>query len=387
MEAFNCLLFYNKGHTESIFEELIVCTNNFSKMESSLEVVNTFIGDNEMKNIRKRNNNLYEYRKTDFTGKRISIYAKTLTELKEKIYLHKQKTKKLLRNNTQETQKEKTSYKFNDYILNWYETFRLPNLKEKSQESWNNSIKNYIIPYFKDYNIKNLTAQQCQKFLNGINASRTKEIIFIHLKAFLVYCFGEGLLKKDITKNLTVGKYKKQTRTALNIEEQGKLLQLLENHEYKILIYFYLITGCRRNEILEITKADINFQENSLYINGTKTSSAKRLIKISEEFKLMLKQICEESKTKYLFNNLYAKKISNLVTELLDKIGVKGSTHILRHTAVTNMYYLGIKEKQIQQIVGHANVSITRNIYTHLSPETTRNKLLKLYNNLYPTYE
>lgn len=342
--------------------------------------------DDEMKNIRKRNDGRYEYRMTTINGIRKSIYAKTLDDLKIKIRKFKQTIKVSLKYDKTKLEKEKTSYKFNELITSWYEVFRKPKIKEKSQESWNNSINNNLIPHFKETNVKEITESQYQMFLNSLPNSRKKEIIFTHLKAFIRYLFAKGILKRDLTLNLSAGKYEKKERKSLNLSEQTKLLQYLNTSKYKNLFYTYLITGCRRSELLTIKKSDINFKENSLFIDGTKTQSAKRLIKISNEFKSILKNQCEKSKNEYLFENLNQDKITELVHKIFKKLNIEGSTHRLRHTAVTNMYYLGIKEKQIQQIVGHANVEITRNIYTHLDDKMTKKSILKLYNNLYPTF-
>lgn len=42
------------------------------------------------------------------------------------------------------------------------------------------------------------------------------------------------------------------------------------------------------------------------------------------------------------------------------------SAHILRHTACTRLAESGLEPKVLQYIMGHANVSVTLDVYTHL---------------------
>ena len=42
------------------------------------------------------------------------------------------------------------------------------------------------------------------------------------------------------------------------------------------------------------------------------------------------------------------------------------SAHILRHTACTRLTETGLEPKVLQYIMGHANISVTLDVYTHL---------------------
>ena len=69
-------------------------------------------------------------------------------------------------------------------------------------------------------------------------------------------------------------------------------------------------------------------------------------------------------------------------------IGIKNKTlHNTRHTFSTNLYYLGVPDKQRQVYLGHSSIVMTNDIYTHLDPSITKNDIVKLYNNLYPDFK
>lgn len=74
-------------------------------------------------------------------------------------------------------------------------------------------------------------------------------------------------------------------------------------------------------------------------------------------------------------NNLYAKKgKSRYKANTALKRGTNRepflmphiSAHILRHTACTRLAETGLEPKVLQYIMGHTNISITLDVYTHL---------------------
>ena len=73
--------------------------------------------------------------------------------------------------------------------------------------------------------------------------------------------------------------------------------------------------------------------------------------------------------------------------KILHELKIEGSLHSLRHSFITNHYYLGTPAKQVQAWVGHSSIQMTMDIYTNIDPQINakeeKNKLLKFYNNLY----
>ena len=57
--------------------------------------------------------------------------------------------------------------------------------------------------------------------------------------------------------------------------------------------------------------------------------------------------------------------------------------HILRHTYATKLYYAGVDLKTAQYLLGHSNIQITLEIYTHLDKLKTNDigdKINKVFN-------
>ena len=65
----------------------------------------------------------------------------------------------------------------------------------------------------------------------------------------------------------------------------------------------------------------------------------------------------------------YAETVSRTFRELVDDLGLPPiRLHDLRHTWATLALQAGIHPKVVQERLGHANVSITLGVYSHVAP-------------------
>lgn len=64
-------------------------------------------------------------------------------------------------------------------------------------------------------------------------------------------------------------------------------------------------------------------------------------------------------------------------------------THMLRHEFSTNLFYSGVDEMEAQALMGHADISTTRKIYTHLRSQnkSAKNKMNTFVSDLKKEYE
>lgn len=56
----------------------------------------------------------------------------------------------------------------------------------------------------------------------------------------------------------------------------------------------------------------------------------------------------------------------------------KVTPHVCRHTYCSNMAKTGINPKSLQYLMGHADISVTLNTYTHVRFEDAKEELQKL---------
>lgn len=167
----------------------------------------------------------------------------------------------------------------------------------------------------------------------------------------------------------------------LTKEQIKDILNVIREPEFKNLILFYLYTGCRRNEALNLYWKDINFKNNTITFSLTKSGS-RRTIPIS----LNLLNILELMKVKNTDKNM-DKKVFNFLPsyvthkfrKYLKLIGFEygKSIHILRHTFASHLVMSGVDLYTVKKLLGHSDIKITE-IYSHLAPDYLKNSISKL---------
>ena len=322
-----------------------------------------------MKNIRLRSDGRWEYRKT-IKGQKFAVIKKTKAELLEAI--RKLKTSGFKKPGT------KKKHNFKEFALRWLEVFKKPTIKEQSAEVYENIIDNHLKPLHK-LNIEQITLEDLQRILNE-NTGRMRELTYLTVKQIFKQAYFEDIIKKDISQFLQKGKIERKERRSLLYSEQKKLWEALGTDRLSMLIRFYLLTGCRREEA-RIEKKDLFKDKDSyfVYIAGSKTEKSKRYVKISQQLFDELNKFEEQ-----IFYTDY-KSVEKRFRKFVKNLGLTITIHQLRHTFATNLYILGVPDKQWQLYLGHSSIVMTNDVYTHaIDPTLTAENIRKLYNNWLP---
>lgn len=326
------------------------------------------------KHIRLRKDGRYEYRIRE-NGKNISKSDKDYNTV---INMALGKIKKRKPN----TKKYPTLV---EYCWQFYNRFRAKNKSQKTKAEYANMIDFHIKSYFEGKTIDKITSVDLQDFINSIKGDRIREKVF----NFMSSVFNKAVALKDLKFNPAIAvelpsKAAKARKRSLRYDEQVKLLNAIKtcSADFQRFVIFSLIIGTRREETCAFRLKDIDTENNLLTIHGTKTANAARVIKISDD---MIKYLFSAGKTvdEQYFEMLpdsYRKKLS----KIYDNLNFKNvDVHSLRRTCATNLYYLGVSDKQRQQVLGHASIVTTNDIYTFLESDMTKEKIKNLYNGLY----
>lgn len=190
---------------------------------------------------------------------------------------------------------------------------------------------------------------------------------------------------------------------SLTREETVKFLDASRDSYYHNLYSFLLNTGCRIGEAGALQIRDIG--KNSIHVartitraeNGgyrigddTKTASGNRLIPLNAETVKALESqrtfnrlVFGEEQTMMdtIFRSMRGSILkSSLVNDdikaICDKAGIEYfSVHALRHTFCTRCAESGMDVKTLQTIMGHSNIAMTMDVYTHCEQRTVETQL------------
>lgn len=208
-------------------------------------------------------------------------------------------------------------------------------------------------------------------------------------------------------------------RDALSRENERKLLDFIKNDshykKYYEGIYILFKTGMRISEFCGLTIKDLDFKEhkinvdhqllkdgkNGYYIEETKTESGKRVLPMTPDVEECFKTILKNRKapkveprvgkhTGFLWFDkdgsiMYALHWEHYFSRIVDKYNSiykepmpTVTPHICRHTYCSNMAKSGMNPKTLQYLMGHADIGVTLNTYTHVNFDDVLEETLKI---------
>lgn len=209
------------------------------------------------------------------------------------------------------------------------------------------------------------------------------------------------------------------TREAITRKQERKFLKFIRNDEhykrYYDGIFVLFKTGLRISEFCGLTLSDINFEEKQIRVNhqlqrtrdmkyvieDTKTTSGTRIIPMTDEAYECFKHIVANRKkpkvepmidgySGFLFFDKKdmpevalhwekhfewaLEKHNRIYKEQLPKI----TPYVCRHTYCRNMAKSGMNPKTLQYLIGHSDIGVTLNTYTHLGLDDAREALERI---------
>ena len=298
---------------------------------------------------------------------------------------------------------------YKDWIWEWL-SFKKDYIKESTYANYSNIITNHIVPELGNYLLNKLNNKIIQNFLffkskngrldnkGGLSSKTIRDITAI-IKSSLKSAFKENLIPNLSLDFIYPKITQKEKIYTLSKRSQESLTNyILENQSIKTLgILLTLYSGIRIGELCALQWKDIDFKNNILHINKTlqrvyindteihsskivitepKTHNAERDIPISKEFANELKKY--KTKPEHYLLSCSNKWIEpRTYRRFFERISKKANIerinfHGLRHTFATNCIKLGIDYKTVSELLGHATVNITLNLYVH--PQMSQKK-------------
>ena len=209
------------------------------------------------------------------------------------------------------------------------------------------------------------------------------------------------------------------TREAITRQQERDFLEFVKNDKhfckYYDGIYILFKTGLRISEFVGLTKKSIDFENSRIIVDhqlqrtrdmkyiieDTKTESGERMVPMTPEVKEAFQRILANRKNPkvepmvdgysgflYLDKNgrpmvaLHWEKYFQHIREKYNKIYrvqmPKVTPHVCRHTFCSNMAKSGMNPKTLQYIMGHSDISVTLNTYTHLNYDDAEEEMQKV---------
>lgn len=279
-------------------------------------------------------------------------------------------------------------------------------VKKSTYYNYSYSVEKYLYPKFADQDITQI--KDYNDFIEKLTdtlAPKTVRDIITKLKEIINFYEEEHNTKLNIKKMSLPKMNKKEIQILSNKEKQKLEKYCIEQNSLKSLgILICLNTGLRIGEVCALRWENIDFESKKIHIEKTieriyskeenktiviidtpKSITSVRTIPINSKLYNILKQIRGKSKkTDFVLTGssehyVEPRNYQYHFKEILKRNKVKKyKFHTLRHTFATNCIEAGMDIKSLSEILGHADVSITLNIYVHSSDKAKRKYLEKI---------
>lgn len=176
------------------------------------------------------------------------------------------------------------------------------------------------------------------------------------------------------------------TKRELPSDNEIEIVKQSIDVPFGLFAYFILYSGLRRGELLALKWEDINFKaktisvSRALYwnvnqpvIKDTKTDAGRRVVPLLQP----LEEHLHKGKG-FIFGMPTQTVYRRQWSKYQQSTGLSITPHQLRHAFATICFEAGIDEKDAQQLLGHASVSTTRDIYTHIREQRRKQTADKL---------
>ena len=209
------------------------------------------------------------------------------------------------------------------------------------------------------------------------------------------------------------------TREAITKEQMRKFLKFVHDDihycKYYETVYILFNTGMRISEFCGLTMKDIDLENNIITIDHqlqrtsdrtymicpTKTNAGTRKLPITDDVADMFRSIIEDRPqpevekmvdgyTGFLFLDAdgmplvamhWEHRFNSMVGRYNEiyKVQMPNITpHVCRHTYCSNMAKAGMNPKTLQYLMGHSDIGITMNVYTHLGLDDAKDEMIRM---------
>lgn len=348
-------------------------------------------------------------RDTEGKQKRRAFYGKTRKEVQEKLTA-------ALNEVNNNTYIEPSKMTVEQWLQMWLKTYKKGFVRDSTYDSYRVKMK-AVIERIGDIKMKNLQPDMIQNCINDLNtvwSQGTVAAALTILKVAMDQAVDNGIIKTNVAARCKIPRGKVRENRAMTKEEQEMFIEKAKTTRYGDIFLIALATGARIGELIALTWDDVDFAKNLITINktasqyydneqkkqimsinDTKTRAGNRLIPLLSAAAALLRDIQsrqQELKLKlgieFEHNLVFCREdgsyitrstLANIFRNLTKCMGMSEiHIHCLRHTFATRCLEEEVELRVVQELLGHSDIGVTANTYTHVSNSKQQESIKKL---------
>ena len=259
-----------------------------------------------------------------------------------------------------------------------------PGLEHNTQRGYEKSFKK-AVNHFGECHAKALTHAAVKAYMGKLKAqgyaAKTASHHLSVLRMILAKAVVDGIIPSNPAEYIKVPAGLKKAKRKPPIESDVRAIENNLDKPFGFYAYLLLHSGLRKSEALALQRQDFNFikkeipvtkawyaKNNRPYIKHyPKTEEGERIIPLLDCVERAF-HICigPGEPTDYIFGLLTEKEFRVRWDNYRAAAGISCTSHQIRHEFCTFLYDAGINEFDAMKIMGHADITTMRNIYTHI---------------------
>jgi integrase len=299
-----------------------------------------------------------------------------------------------------------------EFLDRWLSDCVKPRVRPATLASYDQQIKVHIAPALGHFQLARLAPQHIQRYLNDkLNeadaekrlSARTISYHRTLLRMALGQALKWGLVPRNVAGLVDAPRVERFEIQPIDQAQAQTFLDAIKGERMEALFTVALSLGLRRGEALGLRWQDVDFEsrtmricqqlhrvEKKLVFDEPKTKSSRRLLSLPNSLAAKLR----EHRTKQLEEKLSAgsewkenglvfatslgtpidpRNVKRRLDSILEKAKLPHfRIHDLRHFCASLLLAQGVELKVVSQILGHTQISITADIYTHVLPQTQK---------------
>lgn len=334
----------------------------------------------------------------DGTRKRKTVYGATWEECDEK-------RQELVRRDRQGIPTPSRSAKLSEWLPYWLEEYIRPNRKRTTYVKYEMHVRLYLVPLLGSRRLESLTTANVRQMISKVtgqaSAATAKEAHRVLRTALTAACRDE-LISRNVVQLVPAPRVEPRELRPWSLDETLTFLEAARTDPLYPAFVLAVALGLRRGEILGLQWRDVDLDRRTLTVRTTLNRGGKELYLDTTKNRrarvipipLMcvaplrwqrLRQAARRDAigadwhdSDHVFTTRSGRPIEprNLYRSFLRIAASAGlpqvRLHDTRHGCASLLFAAGVAPRTVMEILGHSQIAVTMNVYTHVSDDNRR---------------
>ncbi len=294
-----------------------------------------------------------------------------------------------------------------EFLRSWLSTSVKPRVRPLTYAGYRVNVEKHLVPTLGKIRLDQLTPRDVQEMMNSRLAAglSTKTVTYVHqvLRTALGVAVRWDLVSRNVARLVDRPRIQRKQINPFSPFEAREFLRAVRGHRLEALFSVALALGLRQGEALGLRWQDIDFAAGTISVRNQlqridgkltlvapKTEKSRRTLVMPALIVERLKehekrQVAEKlwagsswQETGHVFANhvgapTQARRVIEQFHEALHKAGIRRVRfHDLRHSCATLLLVQGVSPRVVMEVLGHSEIALTMNAYSHVVPELQR---------------